>query len=126
MKKREKHTGLFTAFFLGCTLTFILIITIAWCYLRSAPMVPLILLTAASVIGMIFSAYATYQTNRDIKKFIDILVLCKLMQYHEWTCKAEEGIKPTTEQIMNMPDGFWEYAKCYCGRCGKESKFNRK
>lgn len=42
---------------------------------------------------------------------------------HKWTCNAEKGIPPTQEQI-HRADGFFDYAKMYCDRCGVESKLN--
>lgn len=38
---------------------------------------------------------------------------------HNWTCAAEQGIKPTPEQVNGGIDGFYDYAKMYCKQCGK-------
>jgi len=46
--------------------------------------------------------------------------LCRLS--HDWTCAHDEGIPPTKEQLQNIPDGFWDYAKMYCKRCNKVYK----
>ncbi len=43
--------------------------------------------------------------------------------FHEWTCKAEQGIKPTLEQLRSF-SGFKEYSKMYCANCCKPSKLN--
>ncbi|MBA7658394.1 hypothetical protein ES703_66345 [subsurface metagenome] len=40
---------------------------------------------------------------------------------HEWTCAAEEGIKPTPLQLKQGVAGFKDYGKMYCKRCGKLS-----
>lgn len=36
---------------------------------------------------------------------------------HDWTCAAEQGIKPTEAQIQGGPAGFASYAKMYCKKC---------
>ena len=40
---------------------------------------------------------------------------------HEWTCKAEQGIKPTKEELTNPLVGFAIYSRMYCKHCGKVS-----
>lgn len=54
---------------------------------------------------------------------------------HEWTCHAEQGIKPN-KNILNNKNGefvlsqeemmteFFKYARVYCLNCGKYSKYN--
>lgn len=38
---------------------------------------------------------------------------------HKWTCAVDEGQdKPTQAQIDAGINGFWDYAKMYCKRCG--------
>lgn len=37
---------------------------------------------------------------------------------HEWTSAAQEGIKPTKEQLTAGVAGFDDYATMYCKRCG--------
>jgi len=49
-----------------------------------------------------------------------------LMGMHEWTCAAEQGIPPTKEQLIYLPEGFYDYATMYCKNCGKRSKLNMK
>lgn len=44
---------------------------------------------------------------------------------HKWTCKAEKGLSPTDDQIKTV-QGFVNYAKMYCDRCGHESKLNNR
>jgi len=39
--------------------------------------------------------------------------------FHEWTCAAEEGIKPTQKQLDDGIPGFHDYAKAYCKYCRK-------
>jgi len=46
-------------------------------------------------------------------------VKCKIFNNHNWTCAAQEGIKPSEEQLQNGVDGFFDYAKMYCKDCGK-------
>lgn len=41
---------------------------------------------------------------------------------HQWTCAAEQHIKPTPEQLENGTSGFLDYAAVYCKNCGKMSK----
>lgn len=53
------------------------------------------------------------------------LWLCKIIQSHDWTCKAGEGIKPTEEELSTA-DSFWSYAKLYCKECGHVSKLSIK
>ena len=43
--------------------------------------------------------------------------LC-LIGDHDWTCAAQENIKPTKAQVENGLSGFLDYAKMYCNRCG--------
>lgn len=38
---------------------------------------------------------------------------------HDWTCKAEQGIPPSKDELEGGLDGFWRYAAMYCKRCGK-------
>ncbi len=54
------------------------------------------------------------------------LFLCYLFGFHDWTCKAQEGIAPSPEQIKDGISGFWDYAKMYCKRCGKMSDISEK
>jgi hypothetical protein len=49
---------------------------------------------------------------------------CRVLKSHDWTCAAKQGIQPTKEQIRlaaeeNSLEGFYDYAKMYCSRCGK-------
>lgn len=46
-------------------------------------------------------------------------ILCHIFGAHDWTCNANEGIKPTPEQIAAGVDGFNDYAKGYCRHCKK-------
>lgn len=44
---------------------------------------------------------------------------------HDWTCAAKKGIKPTKEQLKSTTlEGFNDYAKMYCDRCGEISKLS--
>ena len=42
---------------------------------------------------------------------------------HKWTCLAQKGIKATDQQLKSY-EGFKDYAKMFCDRCGHESKLN--
>lgn len=59
-----------------------------------------------------------------MKEKIKNWINCKILNFHEWTCNAEEGIKPTEKQLNSGISGFYDYAKMYCKHCKKESKFN--
>jgi hypothetical protein len=41
---------------------------------------------------------------------------------HDWTCADMEGIPATKEQLEGGVDGFVDYAKLYCRRCGHVPK----
>lgn len=65
-------------------------------------------------------------------KLIDRMVIyfkrlwsCYIWRFHDWTCAAAEGIPATPEQLASGIDGFYDYAKMYCKRCGKESQISR-
>lgn len=63
---------------------------------------------------------------KHVQKEIDIFMTCKLWGLHDWTCAAEQGIPPTTEQLKSL-DGFYDFAKMYCKRCNHISELsNRK
>ncbi len=49
-----------------------------------------------------------------------IMVKCSVMG-HDWTSEAIKGNPPTKYQIDRKQDGFWEYARMYCDRCGSIS-----
>lgn len=64
-----------------------------------------------------------------IKKFI----LCYILGLHDWTCKADEGIKTLhidKEVANSSPEevelAFWEYAKMYCKCCGTVSELSQR
>ena len=51
-------------------------------------------------------------------------MLCKIGD-HDWTCALEEGQdKPTQKQIDDGVEGFYDYAKMYCKRCGTISELS--
>jgi len=47
------------------------------------------------------------------------------MGMHNWTSKAQEGIKPSLIQTNAGVEGFFDYAKMYCKDCGEESDLNK-
>ena len=54
-----------------------------------------------------------------------MLFNCKLMEDHDWTSAAMENKEPTREQLARDVAGYYDYAKMYCKRCGKESDLNK-
>ena len=61
-----------------------------------------------------------------MRRVLALLFLCKLMGDHKWTCAAQEGIPATDAQLHAGVDGFKDYARMYCKRCGKESDLSLK
>lgn len=46
-------------------------------------------------------------------------ILC-FIGFHDWTCRAEQGIKPDPVKLRANPvEYFYEYARAYCSRCKK-------
>jgi hypothetical protein len=60
-----------------------------------------------------------------MKKWISKIWNCRIWRLHDWTCAAEEGVKPTEKQLSGGFEGFMDYAKMYCRRCGEVSKLSR-
>lgn len=56
-------------------------------------------------------------------KWLKCFMLCRVLGNHDWTSRAQQGIPPTREQL-STPDGFWDYAKMFCRRCGRVSRLN--
>ena len=44
---------------------------------------------------------------------------------HDWTCAHDQGINVTQAQVDAGVDGFLDYAKMYCSRCGHVSRLSR-
>lgn len=59
-----------------------------------------------------------------MKAFFIRLFLCHILGDHQWTSKADQGIKPSREELESS-QGFWKYARVYCSRCGEPSKYNK-
>ena len=57
-----------------------------------------------------------------MRKYITKLWWCKIMNWHEWTCKQIEGIDPETYTI----EDFLDQCTMYCKRCGKVSQLSKK
>jgi hypothetical protein len=60
-----------------------------------------------------------------MKKWLLKLFLCYRFSpfpMHDWTCAAQEGIPATPKQLADGVAGFWDYATCYCKRCGVENR----
>ncbi len=51
-------------------------------------------------------------------------VQCLIMG-HDWTSEAIKGIPPTKKQTDDQMNGFWDYAKMYCDRCGAISRLSK-
>jgi hypothetical protein len=49
-------------------------------------------------------------------------IACKFGR-HDYTCAAEQGVEATDEQLEGGFEGFMDYAKMYCKRCGHITKF---
>lgn len=60
--------------------------------------------------------------NKSTMKLLKYL-LCFICG-HDWTCHASKGIQPTEKQLADRHEGFKDYSKMYCDRCGKQSKLN--
>lgn len=60
-----------------------------------------------------------------MKRILSILWYCWFWKFHDWTCKAAEGIPPTPEQLAGGIDGFYDYATMYCKRCGRVSHLSK-
>jgi hypothetical protein len=60
-----------------------------------------------------------------IKKLILRLWWCRLLKWHKWTSAPQKGLKPTAQQLTSA-EGFWDYAKMYCERCGHVSELSKK
>ncbi len=52
-----------------------------------------------------------------------IKVQCLIMG-HDWTSEAIKGNPPTKDQVDKKVDGFWDYARMYCDRCGSISELS--
>lgn len=62
---------------------------------------------------------------RDFLIILKITLGCGIFGNHEWTCAACKGIRPSPAQLENGWDGFKDYSKQYCQKCGTESKLSR-
>jgi len=60
-----------------------------------------------------------------MKKILGWLA-CHILGAHDWTSKAQEGIKPNHIELANPILGFKMYAQMYCKKCGKISKLNNR
>lgn len=47
-------------------------------------------------------------------------VRCRLLGDHDWTCKAEQGVKPSADELCDGLAGFDRYAQLFCSRCGRQ------
>ncbi len=57
-----------------------------------------------------------------MKAWLTKLFLCwSPLPMHDWTCAAQEGVPPTQKQLEDGVEGFFDYARTYCRRCGTES-----
>jgi hypothetical protein len=67
--------------------------------------------------------------KKQFKRFlvwIEILWKCRILRGHDWTCDAAEGIPATPQQLAGGVDGFYDYVKMYCRRCGYVSKLSER
>jgi hypothetical protein len=58
----------------------------------------------------------------EILTIIKIAWTCGIFGLHDWTCAAAKGIKPTKEHLGAGVEGFKDYARMYCQKCGTKSK----
>ena len=65
------------------------------------------------------------QEHKKMIKLLKKIFSCWFIGFHDWTCKAEEGIQPTKEEAESIK-GFWSYATMYCKRCNKVSDLSKK
>jgi hypothetical protein len=56
---------------------------------------------------------------KEILTILKIVIRCGIFGIHDYTCLAAEGIPPTKAQREGGVEGFWDYAQCYCKKCGK-------
>lgn len=63
---------------------------------------------------------------KSVKSWLKRFWLCGVMQSHDWTCAAEQGIPATPKQLADGIAGFWSYATMYCARCGKVSELSKR
>jgi len=56
-------------------------------------------------------------------KLLLLKLKCQILG-HDWTCKAEQGIKPNDDERTAGIVGFHHYARTYCSKCGKLSARN--
>lgn len=74
-------------------------------------------------VGLDISTKISYKT---IWKNTKEIILCKLLNHHDWTANVFKQISPTKEQIEGGMVGFADYCKLYCDRCGKISHSSMK
>ncbi len=59
---------------------------------------------------------------RKILNQISDFYWCKILGVHDWTCKADQGIKPTEEDLYGGYEGLKSYTTMYCKKCEEKSK----
>ena len=59
--------------------------------------------------------------KKTFKEKLSQFVNCTVLDNHHWTCDAKEKIPPPD---LATDFNFWRYARMYCKRCGKISKFS--
>ena len=59
-------------------------------------------------------------------ELLKVIWVCRIWGMHTWTCAAEQGKPPTPEQVAGGIKGFWDYARMYCARCGRESEVSKR
>ena len=61
-----------------------------------------------------------------MKQWFLKLWFCWIWKDHDWTSACQKGIPPTTEQLKGGVEGFYDYAKMYCDRCGHVSELSKR
>jgi len=63
---------------------------------------------------------------QELLTILKITFSCGILGFHDWTCAAAKGIRPSPEQLANGWEGFKDYAKMYCQKCGTESNLSKR
>lgn len=58
--------------------------------------------------------------------FDRLVMFFRCLHGHGWTYNAEQKIPPTLAQLEGGVEGFFDYAKMYCKRCGYEYQLNKR
>ena len=68
----------------------------------------------------------TVKITERLSGYVRKVLACYVFRFHDWTCASAEGVPATPKQIADGIDGFYDYARMYCKRCGKESELSER